>query len=217
MADGAININVEGRRLTGPLQGFGQLWQKTYEVRLAGASITPAQLIQAWKEEFASFWPDGNTFYATIAGMNPGDVAVLNLAAPGGIKVSTGIMVIYSDDKSFAFMTPQGHVFAGMNTFSAFVEDGTTVAQIQLMARASDPLYEIACRLGIAHTKEDQFWHGTLKNLATHFGVTSVVEQQSHCIDDAIQWSEAKTIWHNAAIRTALYMPIHLLRKSLNR
>ncbi len=25
----AINRNVSGRRLSGPLQGFGQLWQKT--------------------------------------------------------------------------------------------------------------------------------------------------------------------------------------------
>jgi hypothetical protein len=39
----AINLNVEGRRLTGPLRGFGQLWQKTYRVRLDGISITPAQ------------------------------------------------------------------------------------------------------------------------------------------------------------------------------
>ena len=26
---GALNLNVEGRQLLGPLQGFGQLWQKT--------------------------------------------------------------------------------------------------------------------------------------------------------------------------------------------
>ena len=34
---GAINLNVAGRRLAGPVQGFGQLWQKTYRVRLHGA------------------------------------------------------------------------------------------------------------------------------------------------------------------------------------
>lgn len=27
---GALNLNVEGRLVAGPLQGFGQLWQKTY-------------------------------------------------------------------------------------------------------------------------------------------------------------------------------------------
>ena len=30
VAEGATNINVEGRRAVGPLQGFGKLWQKTY-------------------------------------------------------------------------------------------------------------------------------------------------------------------------------------------
>ena len=33
----AMNINVEGREVVGPLQGFGQLWQKTYCVRLTGS------------------------------------------------------------------------------------------------------------------------------------------------------------------------------------
>ena len=31
-------------------------------------------------------------------------------------------MVIYADDESFSFMTPQGHMFAGMITFSADVQ-----------------------------------------------------------------------------------------------
>jgi hypothetical protein len=31
---GALNLNVEGRQPVGPLQGFGQMWQKTYGVRL---------------------------------------------------------------------------------------------------------------------------------------------------------------------------------------
>jgi hypothetical protein len=29
VAEGATNINVEGRRAVGPLQGFGKMWQKT--------------------------------------------------------------------------------------------------------------------------------------------------------------------------------------------
>ena len=34
---GAANVNVQGRREVGALQGFGQLWQKTYRVRLRGS------------------------------------------------------------------------------------------------------------------------------------------------------------------------------------
>jgi hypothetical protein len=43
VAEGATNINVEGRRAVGPLQGFGQLWQKTYRVRLAEIETTPEE------------------------------------------------------------------------------------------------------------------------------------------------------------------------------
>ncbi len=35
--DGASNVNVRGRREVGALQGFGQLWQKTYRVRLSAS------------------------------------------------------------------------------------------------------------------------------------------------------------------------------------
>lgn len=28
----AINLNVQGRKPMSPLQGFGQLWQKTYRI-----------------------------------------------------------------------------------------------------------------------------------------------------------------------------------------
>lgn len=202
----AINLNVSGRSLTGPLKGFGQMWQKTYRVRLGGVEITPQDLVRTWKQQFASFWPKGNYFYGSLKGIEPGDVAVLNLAAPGGMKLSTGIMVIYADEESFSFMTPEGHMFAGMITFSAAEEDGETVVQIQALIRASDPIYEFSCRVGIAHKKEDEFWHGTLTNLARHVGVkTPEVSQITTCVDDQIQWGEAKNIWHNSAIRTTMY------------
>jgi hypothetical protein len=58
----AVNLNVEGRRLTGALQGFGQLWQKTYKVRLTGAGVTPKEVVRVWKEEFPSFLPPHSRF-----------------------------------------------------------------------------------------------------------------------------------------------------------
>jgi hypothetical protein len=208
----AINLNVEGRQLTGPLHGFGQMWQKTYLVRLSGVDVTPTELIQTWKENFPHFWPEGNRFYGPLTGINPGEVAVLNLAAPGGTKLSTGIMVIYADDVSFSFMTPEGHTFAAMITFSAFEEADTTVVQIQALIRASDPFYELGCRVGYVHKKEDEFWHSTLKNLTAYFGVSGQVTQQNMLVDPRVQWKEAGNIWHNAAIRTTLYTPVALVR-----
>ena len=60
VAEGATNINVEGRRAVGPLQGFGKMWQKTYRVSLVGADVTPVEVIKTWKENYKDFWPEGN-------------------------------------------------------------------------------------------------------------------------------------------------------------
>ncbi len=52
----AINLNVSGKRLTGPMQGFGQLWQKTYRVRFDGADPSPQEVVSVWKREFGWSW-----------------------------------------------------------------------------------------------------------------------------------------------------------------
>lgn len=209
---GAVNLNVDGRQLTGPLHGFGQLWQKTYNVSLSGAPVTPTEVIQVWKQNFSGFWPKGNRFYGSLTGITPGDVALLNLAGPGGMTgpggrplISTGIMVIYADDESFSFMTPQGHMFAGMITFSAFEENGTTIVQIQALVRASDPIFELTFRLGLGHKTEDEFWQQTLESLAAYYGIKGVVHQSVVCVDPKMQWPEARNVWHNAAMRTGIY------------
>ena len=54
---GAVNMNVDGRRVAGALQGFGQLWQKTYRVRLTGADVAPEEVVKVWKREFPAFHP----------------------------------------------------------------------------------------------------------------------------------------------------------------
>ena len=38
---GAKDDAVTGKRVSGPLQGFGQLWQKSFTVRLDGVDTTP--------------------------------------------------------------------------------------------------------------------------------------------------------------------------------
>ncbi|MCU0487216.1 MAG: hypothetical protein MUC85_14015 [Anaerolineales bacterium] len=209
---GAVNLNVHSRQLTGPLKGFGQMWQKTYRIRLSGVQVTPQQVVKVWKENFPKFWLEGNYFYGPQTGIAPGEVAVLNLAGPYNLRapgdapvISTGILVIYADDESFSFMTPEGHMFAGFNTFSAFEADGCTVVQIQALIRANDPIYEIGMRLGVIDKTEDNFWHADLKNLAAHFGVDGVVQQSNSLVDPGVQWKYARNIWHNAAIRTAGY------------
>src|SRR5262245_57735181 len=105
---GAVNINVEGRRVVGPLQGFGALWQKTYQVRLRRDGLTAAEVVRAWKENLPAFQPPQNRFYPSVAGVTPGEVVLIS-ATVQGLPVSTGVMVLYADDESFTLMTPQGH------------------------------------------------------------------------------------------------------------
>lgn len=215
----ALNLNVEGHQVVGVLQGFGQMWQKTYWVNLCGVPVTPAQVICTWKENFARFWPAGNCFYSSMTGIAPGDVALLNLAGPYGVTgpggtplISTGIMVIYADEESFTFMSAEGHMLAGWITFSAYEQEKNTVVQVQLLVRASDPLWEIAMRL-FGYKEEDIFWTHTLKSLAAHFGVDEPVQMQVICVDANLQWSQAKNVWHNAALHTGIYTANTLLRR----
>jgi hypothetical protein len=200
----AINRNVEGRRVVGPIQGFGKMWQKTYRVRLHGADVTPQEVIRVWKEEFASFWPEKNFFYGPLTGIAPGEVAVLNLAMPGRLKLSTGVMVLYADDESFTFMTPQGHMLAGWITFSAYEQDGETVAQAQELIRAQDPASEVGLAMFGAR-QQDRFWEHTLRSLAARFGAEAEFEKQIVCVDRRRQWRRAGNVWHSAAIRSGLY------------
>jgi hypothetical protein len=214
----AINLNVDGRQLSGLTHGFGQLWQKTYRVRLSGVQITPQTVIQSWKTNFPKFWPKGNDLYVPLTGIQPGEVGLINLSAPGGLKLSTGIMVIYADEVSFSFMTPEGHMFAGMITFSAYEEDEGVFAQVQALVRANDPVYEMSFRMGFGHKAEDEFWATTLKNLAGYLGVSnSQLTQTNSLIDPRVQWNEWRNIWHNAGIRSGFYMPVAFAKRLFKR
>ena len=202
---GAVNLNVDGRRLASPLQGFGRMWQKTYRVRLPGERVSPEELIATWKERFPDFWPAGNHFYGPLTGLEPGDVALLNMTLPGRMRLSTGVMVLYADAEAFTLMTPQGHMFAGWITFSAMRDADATVAQTQVLMRASDPIFELGLALG-GHGQEDRFWQQTLARLADHFGAEGIVETEVVCVDRHRQWSRWRNVWHSSAIRSSLYM-----------
>jgi hypothetical protein len=217
--EGAVNLNVHGRRLASPIQGFGKMWQKTYQVRLPAQRASAADVIATWKQRFPDFWPRGNRFYAPLTGIAPGEVALLNMTLPGRMKLSTGVMVLYADHESFTLMTPEGHMFAGWITFSASEAEGETVAQAQVLMRASDPIYEVGLALG-GHRQEDRFWQHTLTALATHFGHDAEVDTQVVCVDRRRQWSRWRNVWHSSAIRSTIYTsgaPGRALKRRLRR
>jgi hypothetical protein len=201
--DGVRGTNVAGRRLTGPVQGFGKMWQKTYRMDI-GPGIAPEEAIATWRQHFPEFWPKGNRFAGALTGINPGDVALLDLAIGGGVKLSTGVFVLYADAESFTLMTPQGHMFAGWITFSAEREGDTTIVQAQVLMRANDPLYEVSMIVA-GHRKEDKFWAATLTALGQRLGIAAPdVSARSTCVDSKRQWRHARNVWHNSMIRSVL-------------
>ncbi|MGI8633380.1 MAG: hypothetical protein ACR2NA_12665 [Solirubrobacterales bacterium] len=201
----AINKGVEGMSLTGPIRGFGKLWQKRYEVALAGAAVTPEQVIEVWKAEFRDFWPESNRFHAPLTGIAPGEVGLINATVPGRLQLSTGVFVLFSDEHSFAFMTPEGHLFAAWITFSARERDGVTHASVEIMMRASDPIFKLVLTFG-GHRMEDAFWTDTLLALAGRFDVEDAEPQMTvTCVDRRRQWRHARNVRHNAGMRATLY------------
>jgi hypothetical protein len=209
--DGASNLNVDGRRMVGALQGFGQLWQKTYQVRLRGVDLPPAAIMKIWKEKFPAFQPPENKFFPSMAGITPGEVVFIEgkvPALPGTpniMPVASGVVVLYADDISFTVMTPEGFPESGWNTFSVYEEDGCVVAQVQSLCRATDPLYEFYFRFLGSSDQQEKTWRHVLTTLASHLGASDQVTISKTCIDPKVQWSQVKNILKSAAIRTVLY------------
>lgn len=222
-SDNAFSVNLDGKQVVSPMQGFGQLWQRTYRVRLTGVTATPAEVMQHWKANFPKFQPPENQFFATAAGVNPGALLYIdaNLMKGPGVsqmtEVASGVMIIYSDDVSFTVMTPEGFPVAGWNTFSTFEEDGAVVAQVQGLERAADPIYEFGYRFLGGERKQDLTWIHVLRSLAGSYGVAADVQHWKSCVDPKLQWRNAGNVRHNAALRTLAYRlgaPLRWLRKS---
>ena len=199
---GADAQAVHGRRVSGPVQGFGRMWQKTFRLPLAGADVTPEAIVARWRERYGEFWPTDHDqrFRSPLAGVAPGEIALISDRA-GGLRLSTGVLVLYADPTSFSFITPEGHPFAGLITFSAHRDlAGVTVAQVELLIRAHDPMVELGMALG-GHRKEERMWQQTLTNLAATFGVRDVPGTTSVvCVDRKRQWRRIGNLRHDAVL-----------------
>jgi anti-anti-sigma regulatory factor len=207
----AININIKGRRIVGAVNGFGYLWQKTYRLIIDKKGLNPEDIIKALKHNFPSFQPSYNRFYPSPAGIAPGEIVAIDSSTPGG-PVSTGVIVLYADDVSFTFITPQGHPVSGWVTFSAFKMGDKIIAQILGLDRANDPVYEAAFR-AVGSEMQVRIWKYVLTSLAKYLEVPPDITVEPVCIDKHIQVSQLCNVWYNAQIRTICYMPFRWLSK----
>ena len=205
----ARNLNVDGLRTVSPVNGFGQLWQKTYRLYINASNITPEHVVETLKQNFPSFQPSFNHFFPSAAGIKPGEIVLIDSITPGG-PVSTGVMIMYADDLSFTFSTPQGHPEAGWVTFSAFKVDSATVVQIYGLTRSNDPIFEAAFHL-VGSKIQIRIWTHVLRSLAAFLGVPPEIAIDSKCVDTGIQWSHIGNIWYNSQIRTLIKEPLRWL------
>lgn len=212
--EGITAINVQGKQAMGALQGFGQLWKKTYKVRLPGLDLSPEEVMQTWKEKFAEFQPPGNRFYPPSQGVQAGKVMFIDsplpivpplFDRPGVVPMTSGVMVVYSDETSFSVMTPEGFPVAGWNNFSVFEEDGCLVGQVQSFERASDPIYEFGFRFMGGAQRQEFIWVHVLTKLAENYNIKTQVSKDRDCLDPGVQWRYASKVVQNAGMRTTLY------------
>jgi anti-anti-sigma factor len=198
--EGAFAKNMDGRRVIGQPQGFGPMWEKTYWINIKKPGIKKEDVMLAMQEHFLEFQPSENAFYPTSKGLSPGEMIFIDSRTPGGI-VSTGVMVLYMDDRSFTFITPQGHPEAGWITFSVDEREDSVYVQIQGLVRSSDPFFEVA--FSIAGSKfQETIWKHVLSSLAKYLGVEENVQMKKYRPASDLQWSKAGNIWYNAQIRS---------------
>lgn len=213
----AINRNLEGHRPAAMTGGFGKMWQKIYRISLEGADVTPEEVIKVWRNNFHAFWPDGNRFFAPEGEIAPGDVALFNVSMPAGVKLTSGILVIYADDTSFSFMTPEGHMFNGMITFSASEHAGVVFAQADGIIRAHDPIAEIGMMLG-GHRVEDKGWKETLEKVARYFGLEDAeATARRILVDRRRQWRNFGNIRQSAGLKAVSYWLGTPIRNSVGK
>lgn len=193
--------NVTGMHAAPPSNGFGQLWAKDILIRLTQPP-SPEEVVRYWRENLEELWPEGGDIYPRRERVEEGDVMGVDVGV-GPLKLATGVVVIDADAHSFTVLAPEGHAFAGTNTFFAVDRDGMTTAGVSIVMRASDPFYELGLMFG-GHRVEEKFWAQHLRNLAAHFGQEPKVRLIRRRLDRRRQWKQAANIKNNAVIRSAL-------------
>lgn len=179
-----VALNLIGRKTTGPFDGFGQLWLKTYTANCGGHPRS--EVTDLFKNSLAELWPEGNTVRFPPGGIAPGAVGAIKLHLTGAGSFYTGVRVLHSDAESFTFATLEGHMATGWINFSVYDAAGISYAAITSLARTADPVFDAGYRL-FGYREQENFWKATLAELSLHLGVTPKVDAKSELIDSSIQ------------------------------
>jgi len=162
------------------------MWQKTYSVPVP-AGTSPRQVMAAWRERFPLLCPP---------------------------QISGG-RVLYADVESFTVTTGPPGPIAGWFTLSCHFTRSATTVRLHVLARASDPLSELALAFG-GWARQDEFWLAALSGLAQRLGAPCPgVLLRAICLDSRHQWRNTLGAGHHPVLRGALRLaalPLALLR-----
>lgn len=117
----------------------------------------------------------------------------------------------YSGPDCFVFLPLRGHMFCGLIVFGAVATDDGVEAQVQVLVRPSDPMWEAAMSMG-GYAQEDKSWFHTLTELARRLGATTRPRLESSVVDESRRWGEVGNVLANSAVWSGLYQAIGLLR-----
>ena len=124
---------------------------------------------------------------------------------PGApVRLSTGVIVLYADDESFTFMTPEGHTLSAWITFSARSRwrCGRRRRRRRSSGRPTRSTRSPTCSAATARTTSSGRRRCATSRIMV--GVPEpVVDVQVACIDGNRQWRYWRNVRNSATIRSA--------------
>lgn len=169
------------------------------------ADVVPVGVVVSAPRDAANWAAAVSTLGAVDA---PAEALNLNVTGKRGGGMTTGC----SARRPRLTSPVQGFGKLWQKTYKVAISK-SVIEPAEILLRAGDPVYEMGMAFG-GHKKEDQFWFATLDALAARVGATKAeVELTATCIDKRRQWSNAKNIKHNAAIRSSIYTVTHPFRR----
>ena len=222
--DGTKAVGEAGRKLTrpgcrrarriwstasgssGPSRASGSCGRRPTGCALDGVESTPRRWSRPGGANFPAYWPKGNDFYPSLTGVEPGEVALIKLGGPAGMKSQDGRdgallrrRVLHADDAARATCSPAG-----------------SRSRRTTRRRDSRPDAGADARAGSA--RRDRPDDGRPRQgeqvLGADTGEPRAQPRRSRrrgarrwcCVDRKRQWSRAANVRHSVAIRSTLHM-----------
>jgi hypothetical protein len=168
-----------------PADGSGPLFHRRYAVRIAGADLSPAELVARMREDLDAFAPSEFASFHRTAGDGPmaaGQEYLVRMPGPWDGPVR----VVEAGATSFRLATLAGHLEAGQIVFRA-AGDGELEFSIESWARSGDRLSNLLyTRARMAKEVQLHMWVSFLERVIEYSGGhrSGPIEIETRRVDD---------------------------------